>query len=310
MSWSYLPESAPCQPNGSKAGEPYAMWSGLSTRLQLLRHESETGCLMMRQSGMMSEHLTAVPGAASFISLRRDFLANRSALPEKDWPEMIPATDGLIPFVLLEKSSPNSSYWRTYQDCLPGLMDISAEYSESWPRAGMVLDGVCYLRPNWERPTNEIGSGLWATPNSSDAVGSHGGGQSRSLRTDIWNWKQGLWPTPTVSGNHNRKGLTEKSGDGLETAVKMFPTPTAVTNTGGAAMSKWGGSGSRKRLEEMAKNGQIGPEEVHGALNPDWVEWLMGWPIGWTDLKPLEMERFRQWLRQHGIYLPGSAGRD
>jgi hypothetical protein len=23
-------------------------------------------------------------------------------------------------------------------------------------------------------------------------------------------------------------------------------------------------------------------------LNPDWVEWLMGWPIGWTALAPLE----------------------
>ncbi len=29
-----------------------------------------------------------------------------------------------------------------------------------------------------------------------------------------------------------------------------------------------------------------------GQLNPPWVEWLMGWPIGWTDLKPLEMDKF------------------
>ena len=28
-------------------------------------------------------------------------------------------------------------------------------------------------------------------------------------------------------------------------------------------------------------------------------EWLMGWPIGWTDLKPLEMDRYRLWLRLH-----------
>jgi hypothetical protein len=28
---------------------------------------------------------------------------------------------------------------------------------------------------------------------------------------------------------------------------------------------------------ETAKNG--------GQLNPEWVEWLMGWPIGWTELK-------------------------
>ena len=28
-----------------------------------------------------------------------------------------------------------------------------------------------------------------------------------------------------------------------------------------------------------------------GKLNPMWVEWLMGWPMGWTDLKPLEMDK-------------------
>jgi DNA (cytosine-5)-methyltransferase 1 len=28
-----------------------------------------------------------------------------------------------------------------------------------------------------------------------------------------------------------------------------------------------------------------------GQLNPTWVEWLMGWPLEWTDLKPLEMDK-------------------
>jgi DNA (cytosine-5)-methyltransferase 1 len=37
-----------------------------------------------------------------------------------------------------------------------------------------------------------------------------------------------------------------------------------------------------------------------GKLNPTWVEWLMGWPLGWTDLKPLEMDKFQKWLEQHG----------
>jgi hypothetical protein len=42
-----------------------------------------------------------------------------------------------------------------------------------------------------------------------------------------------------------------------------------------------------------------------GQLNPDWVEWLMGWPIGQSDLKPLEMDKFRLWLQQHGEFLEG-----
>src|SRR5262245_2417810 len=37
----------------------------------------------------------------------------------------------------------------------------------------------------------------------------------------------GWWPTPTVTGNHNRKGLSETSGDGLATAVKKWRTPVA-----------------------------------------------------------------------------------
>ena len=40
--------------------------------------------------------------------------------------------------------------------------------------------------------------------------------------------------------------------------------------------------------------------QAGGPLNPTWVEWLMGWPIGWTDCEPLAMDKFRQWLRSHG----------
>ena len=39
-----------------------------------------------------------------------------------------------------------------------------------------------------------------------------------------------------------------------------------------------------------------------GQLNPPWVEWLMGWPIGSTDLKPLETDKFLQWQQQHLEY--------
>ena len=33
-----------------------------------------------------------------------------------------------------------------------------------------------------------------------------------------------------------------------------------------------------------------------GALNPDWVEWLMGWPVGWTSLMPLDCRKYYKWL--------------
>jgi len=40
--------------------------------------------------------------------------------------------------------------------------------------------------------------------------------------------------------------------------------------------------------------------EGGGNLNPTWVEWLMGWPLGWTDLKPLEMDKSHFVPQPHG----------
>ena len=37
-----------------------------------------------------------------------------------------------------------------------------------------------------------------------------------------------------------------------------------------------------------------------GQLNPTWVEWLMAWPLGWTALEPLAMDKYQQWQRSHG----------
>ena len=43
------------------------------------------------------------------------------------------------------------------------------------------------------------------------------------------------------------------------------------------------------------------PDQIGGVPHPEFLEDLMGWPIGWTELKPLEMASFRQWLE---LYCP------
>ncbi len=75
-----------------------------------------------------------------------------------------------------------------------------------------------------------------------------------------------MWPTPTSSLGTN--------GDGLATAVLKCATPTARDWRSGKASQATHDRNSRPLSE------QIG-----GLLNPEWVEWLMNWPIGWTDLK-------------------------
>ena len=99
----------------------------------------------------------------------------------------------------------------------------------------------------------------------------------------------GSWSTPTVHGNYNRKGASKTSGDGLATAVARWPTQTAHNAKETNAPS------------EHNRNTPILTAQAGGTLNPTWVEWLMGWPLGWTDLKPLETDKFLLWQQQHGV---------
>ncbi len=89
------------------------------------------------------------------------------------------------------------------------------------------------------------------------------------------------------------------SGSSQRTASRRWPTPVASMAKGSspAALTRRSGADrSNDRLDHavMALDG--------GHLNPEWVEWLMGWPIGWTDLKPLGTDRFQSWQQQHSTY--------
>jgi len=75
-----------------------------------------------------------------------------------------------------------------------------------------------------------------------------------------------------------------------ETEFGLWPTPT--TPTGGG---NFGGSGAYKNA---IKNGTHIPHSI----NPNLYEWLMGWPLGWTDLKPLEMDKSHFVQQQHGEF--------
>jgi len=94
------------------------------------------------------------------------------------------------------------------------------------------------------------------------------------------------WPTPSVHGNHNAPGAGEKSGTGLSTAVKNYPTPAAhEARLGYQDRSDPSKKGSQKSLTTIVVDNAGGREKCKGQLNPDWVEWLMGVPLGWTQLE-------------------------
>jgi hypothetical protein len=93
----------------------------------------------------------------------------------------------------------------------------------------------------------------------------------------------GSWPTPTVTGCLNGYQQQGKGG------VDWKPT---IAGAVGAAKTP--------NPADMTKLYPPRPQDIGGKLNPSWVEWLMGWPVGWTDCTPLETDKFLPWLQKHG----------
>jgi hypothetical protein len=98
--------------------------------------------------------------------------------------------------------------------------------------------------------------------------------------------ERGMWPTPTVpNGGRSPKGGMTPTGmtpDGkkrqvdLAWAVKHWPTPKGSPSGPDYARANRPASGGDDLATAVAR-------ETRGQLNPTWVEWLMGFPIGWTD---------------------------
>jgi hypothetical protein len=196
-------------------------------------------------SGMTFVHSMESLGEEKSMSSQEDFLVKTLVLQEKAQDSMEKGRDSGEKWQgSFAKYSQDSCSWKTHQCSLLGDLD---EFLETWPQWGLMRDGEC-----WEHQTLE-----------------------RSMKGN----ESGLWPTPTVCGNYNRKGASKTSGDGLATAVAKWPTPTAHN------------AKETNSPSEALRNEPTLAYRVGGKLNPTWVEWLMGWPLGWTDLKPLETDK-------------------
>jgi hypothetical protein len=245
-------------------------------------------------SSVMSEH-SSVTGTPRHIrewlmSLQPAFHASPSALQESEKEELTSETCGPPQSSAFAWFDRDTHYWRTFQVSL--FTGISGRFLGRWPKAGTLHLGVCYQQLSAERRIREIDSGLWPTARAIDAhgietsLGSHAKYSSGMTLSQ----KARLFPTPTVAdptGGRTSKGSKRPNEFGLAKLVKLFPTPNTT---------RWATTNSTASPTPtlFGLNG--------GKLNPTWVEWLMGFPLGWTDLQPLAMDKFQQWCELHGIY--------
>lgn len=245
------------------------------------------------------------------------FPVSRIASQANVRPEQTSAIYGQSVHEHLGNYDQQSRSLRTCQGSL-ALMedDSSTEFLVTFPPAGMMRNGKLYRLSTLGPRTFVRESGLsvppWHTPVADDSVDRVNG--KINSRGEPKLSVQVLWPTPRAKedndyqrdrGQIGKERLTltgaakmwptphgfskdgksnGPSGNELGNAVNrsLWPTPTAMNDTGGPALCKWGGSRSREKLKSMTT-----PEELNGSLNPEFVEWLMGYPFGWTDLKVL-----------------------
>jgi hypothetical protein len=96
-------------------------------------------------------------------------------------------------------------------------------------------------------------------------------------------------PWDGVSKPHSKAtGLPVQTALLDQITTRQYATPTASNAV---------------RSEAFREGRTLSPAEVAhvtgGRLNPRWVEWLMGFPIGWTSLDPLPPEAMEQWADPH-----------
>ena len=265
MSWSYSRALvAEYLEECSSDIDPSALSSTTHTPDLFYWPDKTTEHSRLSRFGMTCEPLTGSLGGELLTWFLEDSLVKTYQSPEPgpDWTAKGQGY-GEKWLGLLGRYDPDTHSLKTAQ-C--SLFEGLIESSPTFPPWGLMLAGELYPQPIPALGTEEIVSGYW--------------------------------PTPTVCGNYNRPGASATSGMGLASAVKMWPTPCASASKGSSMNSltrKGGQDRSNDRIDHAVMSSDGGP------LNPDWVELLMGWPIGQTELKPLGMVRFREFMQQHSI---------
>jgi hypothetical protein len=248
-------------------GEQSVQSNGSNIPQAYCAQDKMMGFSRLSRFGMTFKPLTESRGEELLTLYLAGFHAKTSQPQEKvmDWMES-EAECGEKWRGWLAKYDPDSSSWKTPQ-C--SLLEEEQESLAILPKWGMTVNGLLWEQPMLMPHTRETECGLsanWPTPVHSEAR------QGLQIRRD------------------GKKG-TQTS---LSTAVLTWPTPRTKGMCGGSG--SWDLLNKNTTVEEArlmgAGNG--------GQLNPTWVEWLMGFPLGWTDLKPLETPKSHSVQQQLG----------
>jgi hypothetical protein len=284
-------------------GERFAPLNVIVTPHLFWLRDKTTDILSHSRFGAMSRRLTDGIGEDVLTWFQVGFRAKTSPQPEKaQGSEENEADCGERWLALSVKYDPATSGWKTHHCLFPEDLDWSCLTLPKW---GMLANGELWERTTQEPDTSGIGAGSgesWPTPKtrdwkdsigaSLDALnpdGSHRDRRDRLMGAIVDRDEKRNWPTPRCfmykDANYDRgKSNLGEVIAGMEAKKHSFLSP------GTTGMSN--GSGNCEKSNKLHEAGVITDDERKsmragngGQLNPDWVEWLMGWPVAWTRLE-------------------------
>jgi hypothetical protein len=296
---------------------------------------------LKRLCGQMLPPFEANLGVERFIASLGDSLVPTSLMPEKAQELTGNSRDsGENTTESFAKYDPNGCSWRTSQLSLEGEL---TEFLGTWPKQGTMQSGAVSVRKKLEHHTSGRDYSYWPTPRTQitrntktdrgkcnleemiltwDALVSHA--RTVQALSPVRTEQKELWPTPNASPVANNMELN-CSGDGREKpnklgwAVAQWATPTslpacqedssqeyspAIPCPSNLAKSELGYSHQDQAKETDGNKLSGNIPNSYPQLNPMFVTWLMGFPLGWVDIKhPLEKNNYEVWVMQSCLLL-------
>ena len=256
-------------------GEQSALLNGRPIQQAYCAPDKMTAFSRLSRFGMTFKPLTDIPGEelsmSSVVAFHVRTLVQQGEAQELMENDQECGEKWLASFV---KFDPDTHSWRTHQCSLLGDLEL---FSETWPQWGLMRDGECWEQRMLEQTIRGTEFGLseqtWPTPDAN--CGNRG--------------TQPNWTPKRKSGHQAQYSINQAVRD------RMFPTPQASDHRDRGNLSN---PSIQKRAEKGKQlNLSMVAHPTSGKLNADWVEWLMNWPIKWSELNGFEKKEFERWTQ-------------
>jgi hypothetical protein len=161
---------------------------------------------------------------------------------------------------------------------------LSSKFSKKLPKQGLMLSGRLFRQKMWEPVTKEIDSGLLPTPLASNKIE-----QRVKFKQGGTPLLAALLPTPRASKAMTEKleTIKERGKDKCRLEEKIalnLPTPTARDYKDSGPNTNYETAAKKRRLAGVLNHTHSNLTGEGTYLNPRFVEQMMGFPSGWTDL--------------------------